>query len=70
MLILYIMIFKLIEIISRYYYKVCNQIDSYSFVEKKITTINSKPLFFLYYFYIFCFYFEKLCSINISTNYK
>jgi len=64
------MILKLIEIVSRYYYKVCNQIDTYSFVEKKITPINEKPLFFLYYFYIFCFYFEKLCKININTNYK
>ena len=34
------MIFKLLEIISRYYYKISNIIESYSFIEKKITPLN------------------------------
>lgn len=68
MLILYIMIFKLLEIISRYYYKISNIIESYSFIEKKITPINEYPLFFNYYYYIFCYYFEKLCYIKLINR--
>ena len=62
------MILKLLEILSRYYYKICNKIDSYSFIEKQIIPLNEKPLFFMYYYYIFCFYLKKICLINIRNK--
>jgi hypothetical protein len=62
------MILKLLEISSRYYYYICNIIDSYSFIEKQIIPLNEKPLFLIYYYYIFCYYLKKLCLINIRKK--
>lgn len=64
------MILKLLEVVSRYYYKMYNIIDSYSFIEKEIIPLNEKPLFFIYYYYLFCFYLEKLCMINFTNRLK
>jgi hypothetical protein len=64
------MILKLLEVVSRYYYKLFNIIDSYSFIEKEIIPLNEDPLFFIYYYYLFCFYFEKLCMIKLNNRLK
>jgi hypothetical protein len=64
------MILKLIEIISRYYYKVYRKLDSYTFIEKKITPLNENSIFLLYYFYIFCYYIEKLFNVRLNLNHN
>ena len=52
MLILYIMILKLLEVVSRYYYKMYNIIESYSFIEKEIPFNALKDPYFFTKFFI------------------